>query len=81
MLKVMQTLNHIYQPKYTRGQQVSGFFFLLNDLSRNSASNSIRLFFRFFGVCILSVSELKHCKAWYQQCVDSQPPMLPAYMV
>ena len=48
--KVMQTLNHIYQPKYTQGHQVSGILYLYdksNTSRRNSASNSVRLFFGF----------------------------------
>ena len=46
-LRVMQTLNHIYQPKYTQGHQVSGILYLYdksNTSRRKSASNSIRLF-------------------------------------
>ena len=76
-LKVMQTLNHIYQPKYTQGHQVSGILYLY-DKSNTSRRTRLRIrfgLFRFFDRRFRSVSEL----AWYRQYIDSKPPMIPAY--
>ena len=81
----MQTLNHIYQPKYTQETRLVELFtyLLSNDLSRNSASNSIRLFSVFrptHPICLRTetlqglVSTMCRLQAANDHCVRSGEP-------